>query len=225
MGQMDVRDLAPALLAIGDLCHETNALLNGDETSVAVNVKALQRGSFEVHLLLDQIENAIGLFPANLKTAKDIIWIIFGGGGLLGLVPLIKLLRGKPIRTREILVDGSTVIDLTNANVADSQITITVAEKRLYQSETARKATERIVKPLLEPGIERFQVREANAVIQEVHGNEAEFFRAPSSLLETSEDTESEWVATFQVVTASFEDRYQWRLTDGNMNFTEKIVV
>jgi hypothetical protein len=75
-GEMDVRELAPALMAIADLCQEANTILNGSDAVVGVNIKAIRRGSFLAHLVLD-LENLAGLFPIDLK-AKEIIWALFG---------------------------------------------------------------------------------------------------------------------------------------------------
>ena len=54
-GLMDVKDLAPALLALGNLCQATNRCLNGDEAKVDVLVRSdFKAGSFEVSLELVQ---------------------------------------------------------------------------------------------------------------------------------------------------------------------------
>ena len=71
-GRMSVKDLAPALLAVGELFDAANAILNEDAAKVEAHVKATSEGSFEVALecvqtsLLDQVVN---LFSGNKVTA------------------------------------------------------------------------------------------------------------------------------------------------------------
>jgi len=51
-GLMDVRDLAPALLAIGRMCQAANKSLNGDGIEVNAYVRSdMKAGSFTVTLL------------------------------------------------------------------------------------------------------------------------------------------------------------------------------
>ena len=62
---MDVRDLAPALLSIGQLFDEANRVLNGDHASIKLQVKALQEGSFEISFeMLQTITRSIAFFYA-----------------------------------------------------------------------------------------------------------------------------------------------------------------
>ncbi|WP_061165200.1 hypothetical protein [Caballeronia temeraria] len=50
--RMDVRDLAPALVAIADLFTAANKELNGDSADVRVEVKgSFKAGSFELDLI------------------------------------------------------------------------------------------------------------------------------------------------------------------------------
>jgi hypothetical protein len=45
--EMDVRELAPALLAFSDMFEEANAVLNGDRAKISLNVKgSFKTGSF-----------------------------------------------------------------------------------------------------------------------------------------------------------------------------------
>ncbi len=82
-GSMGVYDLAPALLAVGDLIRDTNEALNGRHTSVQVSVESdFKHGSFEVSFLLDQSTLQAAkdfLFAHGLTDAEGIVKLLFGG--------------------------------------------------------------------------------------------------------------------------------------------------
>ncbi len=46
---MNVLGLAPAMMAIGTLDTEANATVNGDQSTISVNVLAMPAGSFEIN--------------------------------------------------------------------------------------------------------------------------------------------------------------------------------
>jgi hypothetical protein len=52
-GRMPVRDLAPALLALGDLFAEASQVIYPEGKPVALSIKATEEGSFDVHLILE----------------------------------------------------------------------------------------------------------------------------------------------------------------------------
>jgi hypothetical protein len=84
-GTMDVRDLASALLGIGDLCQAASRVLNGDDVSVSVRVKAdFKSGSFDVYLqlvqsLLDHVKDT--LYGSEQVSATDVLTLL----GFLGI--------------------------------------------------------------------------------------------------------------------------------------------
>jgi len=45
---MDVRDLAPAMLGLGELFDAANSALNGDNARIKVQVKATEPGCFQI---------------------------------------------------------------------------------------------------------------------------------------------------------------------------------
>jgi len=102
---VNVFELAPILLSLGELIKESNKTLNPEGKDIAVNVKPFEKGSFIVDIVLfaqnnyQEILDVIG--NNNVKDIKELLeWIgIIGGSaytGGKGLFWLIKKLKGKP---------------------------------------------------------------------------------------------------------------------------------
>src|SRR4051794_33274663 len=105
-GRMAVRDLAPALLALGELFTEASTTLYPDRPTVALDIHATRQGSFDVDLILTAAEgawDAAELFGSDgLSTLINLKEIILGGsGGAISLVHFIKWLRGRRIKAVE----------------------------------------------------------------------------------------------------------------------------
>ena len=85
-GAMDVQDLAPALLAVGQLFDAANFTLNGEQASIKVNVAATGSGSFEVFLEVVQpyTQQVVSLFSGeDITAALNLKELLFGGGGIV----------------------------------------------------------------------------------------------------------------------------------------------
>ena len=104
-GLMDVRELAPSLLAVGDLIESANRVLNGDRATISVQVKGeFKTGSFPVALVVSQslIEAAKDflLHHPHIRDAKEILEILFFYGGMPAttvttVFKFIKWLKGR----------------------------------------------------------------------------------------------------------------------------------
>lgn len=217
-GTMDVRDLAPALLAVGQLFDAANHTLNGDRAKVSVHVKATEYGSFSIVLDLIQSIYQYGttlLSSDEVVAALNLKELLFGGA--VGLLVLIKKLKGgKPDKIERLSAD---TIRLTfGTEVFDVPLRLL----RLYQDLAVRDAAERIVKePLEKPGIDTFKVIEGKAVVIEVKEADIKSFEKPSFEEKTLLNEVRK--SAFSIVSLAFKEDNKWRLHDGNNQISATI--
>src|SRR5258705_10711277 len=97
---MDVADLAPALLALGDLIKRANATVNGDAAKVNLIVQSdFEHKCFQVSLeLVQSILSAIGALLTDehaLKNAQTIAgWLGLAGNSGYGLFKYLAHRKG-----------------------------------------------------------------------------------------------------------------------------------
>lgn len=221
-GSMDVRDLAPALLAVGQLFDAANAALNEERATVGVNVLATTQGSFEVVLNVVQSTGSqlVSLFSGDTITAalqlKELVLtgIAATGGGLIWLV---KKLRGKNPEKTEHIGD-----DRVRITVGSEIIDIPIKLLRLYEDLSVRDALERVVKdPLEKDGIDTVEVRQEGNPVESVSAEESTYFRRPDldEVVVKSVST-----TAYSIVSLAFKQENKWRLHDGNAAISVSIV-
>lgn len=98
---VDLKDLSPILLSLGELIQEANAIINPGGRELSIKVKPFQKGSFLVEMLAFAQTNAQQLIDLvsneNTRSVKEVLeWIGIIVGGTGGLIYAIKWLKGKP---------------------------------------------------------------------------------------------------------------------------------
>lgn len=227
LNEMDIKDLAPALLALGELFDDANKLLNGEKVKVAVNIKATSPGSLNIDFslvqdILDQARNLFGSDGATaIVNAKELLGLLFlgcGGGGI-GLFKLISWIRGRKIKSVTKIEDGKFKIE-----VEDGEIKITnEREIKLFSSISIRKRVEAIVKPLKNEGVEKIKfIGAQDHKVSEVNKEQVDYFEAPK--IEEELIDEKEVIMNLQIVNISFREDGKWRFSDGNSTFYADVI-
>lgn len=227
---MDIYELAPALLSIGDLIRESNAFLNQDRATVSIRVESgFRRGSFEISLIVDQnlLEAARAvLFGATAINAPSLVETIFGtaskiGDGASGLLKLYKLFKGeKPASSCITINDHSTTIIFN-----DSPITIDSKTADLYLNDGIRFRLDKMLRPVAQEGIERLEVRKGKAVVDEIKKNDL-----PARVFEEAEDIYSgdsnSYADTQEMLVKVVKpnlDKGKWTFSDGSSKFNAAV--
>lgn len=161
-------DLAPSLLALGELIKDANYYFNGSKTKANVLVKAnIDQNCFELELgititdIIDQVRIFLG--NENIKTAKEVLeWVglLSVPGGALGLIQLIKAIGNKSISKSTPSIDKKGIVRL-EINGDNNQITIidnvSTGAFNLYKDTQCSTYVQKLVEPINKENIENIQ--------------------------------------------------------------------
>ncbi len=220
-GTMDVRDLAPALMALADLFEEANKVLDpkGD-SAVQVRIHPDFRiGSFEIHLdiLYTAFQRVIKYFAAETGSGIANLLEVLGFAGVpsaFGLFALVKWIRNRPVKKVELLTDGNMKL-----LVEGDDIVIRRPVGEVLNDLGVRKALAAVLSPLKRPGVERFEIRdEKGSVIAATNTDELPAFEPPppAAVVDPNPLTYNKFQQAFTIVTVTFKDGNKWRLSDGS---------
>jgi hypothetical protein len=198
---------------VGAVFDAANRVANGERATIGVNVRATSPGSFQILFEVAQVAQQSGLIPDVIESAVGIKQLLFGGSGgaVVGLIALIKYLRGRKYSVSKI---NEKLFRLT---VDGETYDVPLELLRQYEDANVRKGLAGMFQPLREPGIDIVQIRENNQVVEEVEEEHLGSFE-----IQTDEEITFDEVnrRVFSISALSFKSENKWRLTDGNTTFS-----
>ncbi|MHB8917057.1 MAG: hypothetical protein ACYC4H_03475 [Desulfocucumaceae bacterium] len=219
---MDVRELAPALLALGNLVENTNKAIGESEAKVKVVVRSsFEKGSFQVSLeliysLTEQIRLLLDFQKSDILANQLLCLIGFTTGMGISLIKLIKWVRGRPINSATVLENGDIRLELTGDNGQFDCIEVNEKVIRLFRDRTIRENLRQVLSPLEKEGINGFSVRRGKDEIESISKSEATYYQVPDEP-EKEQSTTSIRVAYVNLVEIAFEEGLKWRLSDSSL--------
>ncbi|MBV1706677.1 MAG: hypothetical protein KGQ37_05670 [Hyphomicrobiales bacterium] len=211
-GVMDVRDLAPALLAVGNLIEATHRVVHGENTSAKVQVRAVGKGSFyigfDVSVAFLQGVRDLMAGPDG-TSAANIINILVGSGVVGGgALKLIKWLKGRRPSAIQRKAPGRVVVEIDGASIEVDEVVARVAI-----DVSVRLALSRVVaEPLSKDGIDSVTLGSTLDPERIEKADGYSFLELPDR---EAGAYEYRYRAPFSIVSLSFKSGNKWRLNDG----------
>lgn len=227
-GEIDVADLAPALLALGELFSVANQALNKDRVDAKLRIRASAKGSFVALLSLDvsfvtDLLDKVVANPDRVTAADQLLDLLIKGAsvlgtGTVGLFSALRFLRGKRPDKTEKNENGTTSIAVGPTTIVVDQRTVVLLED--YRT---REATEKFVGTALNAkGINKVFFDEEPDGTPELilTKDDIAAVKVPGPEDDEKTETTTKREALLKIVSAQFAEGYLWRFTDGTNTFT-----
>ena len=233
-GEMDVADLAPFLLTMSDVLRRANEVVNDRHAEARVMVRANERGSFLVQLVLDVsvVDQVLGLLdaikdnPEMVVAANQLLDLVIKGGTILGApiagyLAAVKWLRGRRPDKKIENEDGTITLEM-----GSDKIRVTGHVAKMLGDMSLREHVARLGDHIEKlHGVDEVSLGDnEDRKAWSLKRSEASAMRLPPPEDEEPETVVSKRTVWLELVTAHFDRGYKWRFRDGEVTFTAEVV-
>jgi len=217
LNEMDVRDLAPALLAISDVLEESNKIIYGDKTRVQVNVRGtFKTGSFGFDLSVVQgaIEGFTSLFNSDAVNAASNLLQMVGFVGIPSgsLIGFLLWLRNRKIKKVTEKGGAQTIVE-----VVDEKIEVHPKIIALFSNVKIRTNLQKVItEPLSKEGIDSLSIKKDKKTTK-IKKEEKDYFKLSDVPDEPLKDEARE--VYLKALSVIFVEGNKWRFSDGTNEF------
>lgn len=224
--EMDVKELAPSLIALSETIEEANKIINHGKAKIVLNVRAsFKTGCFgiDLHVVQSILTNMWSLFKHDDVQAAVVLLSFLGftvKGGVGGIIGVLKWIKDRKITKIQINKEGMATIIIDNDKLEVEQEVV-----ELLKSFKLRQSLEKaIAKPLENEGIYSISTTdtyEDKKSYITINKSEKDYFRVPEVEDEILED--KEYITNLQIVSAVFQENNKWRFSEGMEPFYAEV--
>ncbi|KQU44182.1 hypothetical protein ASG84_12725 [Rhodococcus sp. Leaf278] len=224
--RMNVRTLAPALLALGDAFDATARLLGpetvGDKTVPSLQITATREGSFDIDLVLSVLTSSdVETATANLAYVGGTLWAVVKGA--IKLRQWLRNSRGVTLERTD-SADGRGTITYIDQN--GTSITVPAGTDLVIRDPAFRAAVDSFTAPLDQDGIDTLEIDSTRSevdpetIVIRDEDRPAYRFEQVERLLDSSVRTTTVRVETVQL---NQNTSRKWRFSEDGETFTAKV--
>lgn len=209
--QMSVEDLAPSLLALATIFKQIQQIYNPDEKPLSLDIKATEKGSFIVDLILSTPHEIISMLSGEAATAGANLLAYLTAFG--SLILLIKKATKSKIKSNKVLKSGDIRLTFEDG----TELTIPNETLKAYENVEVRRSMDKVVEPIRKQGIESVEFIAAKSETYQISKKDAIDFIPPEIPDKELEPIVSE--EYLQLITVSFQKGGKWKFSDGTNQF------